>query len=364
VAAQAAGTAHESFHFVLNNTVVKDNRIPPYGMSYDVARVRNALPVPADQYGNPGPGGAYNYFDVVALNPPSGAQYATIELLYQPTSWEYIQFLYLANNGQNSFLADEGSNMLEAWLNTGMAEPYVMASATWGTPPGACEATPPTLLSATPGDKQVTVAWQEVSGNTGYRLYYDQAGKAQLVAEKDCSAGACDSHTDSGLTNGQQYCYKVSGYTDTCESGFSNILCAIPTQPGQAQNVGVDSLQTGKWVTEGKGKNATTTFVVTSDFTQGDGVMVRATVLDEAGAPLPDATVLIDITGPESHFGLTTGPSDADGIAELTWQTQAPGKRGQSGTETGSYTATVRGVTAAGYTWNGVATSAGFSVQP
>ena len=29
--------AHESFHFVLNNAVVKDNRIPPYGMSYDEA---------------------------------------------------------------------------------------------------------------------------------------------------------------------------------------------------------------------------------------------------------------------------------------------------------------------------------------
>jgi hypothetical protein len=35
VAAQAPGTAAESFHFLLNDTVIKDNRIPPYGMSYD-----------------------------------------------------------------------------------------------------------------------------------------------------------------------------------------------------------------------------------------------------------------------------------------------------------------------------------------
>jgi hypothetical protein len=131
VASQDPGTTHESFHFVLNNAVVKDNRIPPYGMSYEVARVRNALPVPATQYGYPASGDTYNYYDTVALNPPSGAQYATIDLLYQPTSWEYIQFLYLANKGQNTFLAEEGSNMLEAWLNTGMAEPYAMASATW-----------------------------------------------------------------------------------------------------------------------------------------------------------------------------------------------------------------------------------------
>jgi hypothetical protein len=134
LAGEAPGTHHETFHFVLNNMVVKDNRIPTYGMSYDEARKRNALPVPADQYGNPGPGGTYNYWDVVSLTPPTGAAYATIDLLYQPTSWEYIQFLYLANNRQNTFLANEGVNLLDAWLNNGMATPYVMASTTWGSP--------------------------------------------------------------------------------------------------------------------------------------------------------------------------------------------------------------------------------------
>ena len=136
LAAQAPGTYHETFHFVLNNTVTKDNRIPPYGFSYNEARTRNALPVPATQYGNPAAGGTYNYWDEVALNPPPGATRAEIRLLYQPTSWEYVQFLYLANNGQNAFLANEGVNMRNAWLNTGMAEPHVMASVNWpGTAP-------------------------------------------------------------------------------------------------------------------------------------------------------------------------------------------------------------------------------------
>ena len=140
LAAQPAGTTHETFHFVLNNTVVKDNRIPPYGMDYEEARKRNALPVPASQYGG-SPGGVYNYWDEIALLPPAPeAVYATINLMYQPTSWEYIQFLYLANNGESAFLADEGVNMLEAWLNTGMAAPYVMASTVWGNAP-----VPPTI---------------------------------------------------------------------------------------------------------------------------------------------------------------------------------------------------------------------------
>jgi hypothetical protein len=133
------GTKFETFHFVLNNLVYKDNRIPPYLMSYDEAKRRNALPVQADQYGNPGSGGTYNHWDEFTLTPPVGAVYANIDLVYQPTSWEYIQFLWLANDRQNAFLADEGVNLLEAWLNTGMAQPYVMASTTWGTAP-----TPPT----------------------------------------------------------------------------------------------------------------------------------------------------------------------------------------------------------------------------
>jgi len=96
--------------------------------------------VPADQYGNPSTGGTYEYWDQVLLSPPAGAVYADIALLYQPTSWEYIQFLYNAGkNGSDAFLAQEGAYLLDAWLNTGMAEPYVMASATWGTPPVPAE---------------------------------------------------------------------------------------------------------------------------------------------------------------------------------------------------------------------------------
>ncbi len=130
----------ETFHFALNNYVSRDNRIPPYGMSYDIARQRNALPWPADQYGGNGSGSVYNYWDEIALKPPGGADHARIELLYQGTSWEYIQFLNLANNQQNAFLGQEGVNMLDAWLNTPtvmdpsgrtMVAPVVMASAVW-----------------------------------------------------------------------------------------------------------------------------------------------------------------------------------------------------------------------------------------
>ncbi len=130
----------DTFHFTLNNYVSMDNRIPPYGMSYDIARKRNTLPAPVDQYDGGGSGSVYNYWDEIALNPPLNADHAAIELLYQGTSWEYIQFLNLANKRQNEFLGQEGINMLDAWLNATtamdpmkrtMVSPIVMASVEW-----------------------------------------------------------------------------------------------------------------------------------------------------------------------------------------------------------------------------------------
>ena len=354
-----AGTTHETFHFVLNNMVLKDNRIPPYGMDYEEAKRRNALPVPADQYGG-GPGKTYDYFASVPLDPPAGADYANISLKYQPTSWEYIQFLWLANNETNAFLANEGKYMLDAWLKTGMAEPFTMASATWGTAPPPCNAGTPALMSATPGDKKVTVAWGEVAGANGYRVYYDQGGKAQLVA------GVLQptlSYVDSGLTNQQEYCYKVTSYNATCESGFSNILCAIPSNQGQAR-IGAASLVSGLYQKTGKGKTATVAFVEASLFRQGDIIVFRTTVRDGAtGLPVQNAVVDLAISGPVSAAPTTNNPSNADGIAEATWETKLPNKRGVGGTPLGSYTATITNVSAAGYTWDGTLRSTAFTLQ-
>ena len=181
LAEQSDGSYHETFHFALNNHVSKDNRIPPYGMSYDEAQKRNALPVPDNQYG----GGAdriyYNYWDLLDLNAlkptePTDAVSAQIDLLYQGTSWEYIQFLNNANKQQNAFLGQEGVNMLEAWINAEvpvamevggdrkMVPPVVMASTTWGTPTGDNNA--PTCSIDTPA-ADITVNEGESVDYTG-----------------------------------------------------------------------------------------------------------------------------------------------------------------------------------------------------
>jgi hypothetical protein len=201
----------------------------------------------------------------------------------------------------------------------------------------------------------VTLDWSAAAGATGYNVYYDQAGKAQVVAD----AGNTTTYIDTGLTNGVEYCYKVTAYNGTCESGYSNILCAIPQSQGQTTDpAGVSAPETGIYTGKGRDK----AFVAQELFNAGDGVVIRATVVDQAtGLPLADATVDLLITGPES-LTLVTGLSDATGMAEATWQTQAP-KKNNLGTLPGIYAVEVKGVTAAGYHWDGVTTSTPFTIQ-
>ena len=377
-----------TFHFALATDRYKDNRIPPRGFRIAEAGARLSVPV---WHGAEDP----NYFtaaeyaggyDEVAVSVPTEVTAVEINLYYQTTSREYIEFLRNEIRGTgNLTLPGDGAggdpayivqtdpffDQLRAWgdtiwnlwtynMNVDGAAPYLMATAAIGdTGGGGCEAPIPTMLTATPSHQQVTIDWSDEHGGdpavSGYYVYYDQADKGQYVAQ----VGLTTSYTDTNLTNGQQYCYKVTSYHDAqCESDFSNILCATPSNQIQS-DIAVTTLETGVWT--GKGKNRQ--FVLTSSFTRGDSIVMQGYVEDVAtGQPVADALVDIQITGPESAQ-LTSGPSAADGMFEVTWNTQAPNKRGQGGTAPGGYTATVAGVIADGYVWDGVATSATFTLD-
>jgi hypothetical protein len=88
-AQQSAATglpAGKSFHFVLNNTIVEDNRIPPRGYTSAGFEAVQSHPV----------GVTYaeeQYWDETTFTPPAGAVRATVNLFHQTTSKEYIEFL-------------------------------------------------------------------------------------------------------------------------------------------------------------------------------------------------------------------------------------------------------------------------------
>lgn len=374
LAAQSAGSYHESFHFALNNTVVKDNRIPPYGFNYDIAKKRNALPVPSSQYGGGTAGSTYNYWDQIDLGTlkPAGAVSASITLYYQGTSWEYIQFLYKANNGQNAFLGQEGVNMLDAWINADipvaievagdrkMVPPVVMATAQWGTPPTGN--VPPVAVGDSytiTQDTTLTVAAPGVLGNDS-----DVNGDtltAQLIpngtnGNVSLNTDGSFSYTPStGFTGDDDFNYQVSD--GLALSGLAAVVITV-TPTGGGSIAGVDNMLTG--IFTGKGGNQV--FNAQGVFARGDSVTVRSIVTDSSGNPLPDATVNLAIAGPE-NITLVSESSDVNGIADTSWNTKAPKRNGSGGTASGSYTATVTGVTVSGSSWNNVETSTGFSLQ-
>lgn len=190
LAAQPPGSAAHTFHFVLNNVLLHDDRIPPYGFARAAATTRNALPVPATQYGNPGPSGTYQHWSDSQLAIPTGAATAEVRLYYQQTSWEYIQFLWLQNDQQSVFLGQEGVNLLSAWLHTGESPPFEMAhvdiglSATPG-PPGEASL----HASYDDGSHQIQVAYTPACEAIEHTIYY---GPLAAVSTYGYSGAVCN----------------------------------------------------------------------------------------------------------------------------------------------------------------------------
>ena len=258
----------KTFHFALATGRYKDNRIPPKGFRIDDADDRLAEPVWHGVVDT-------NYFtpeeysvgcNDVSVAVGSGIDAIEVSLYYQTTSREYIEFLRDEILGtperqtlpSEAYIAQTDSffTQLRAWGNTIWdlwdhnknvpgAAPYLMAQATMNIE-NPCDPPIPTLLYCEPGDGTVTLTWSDehsVDPNViGYRVYYDQGGKAQLVDE----VGLTTSYVDSELTIGQTYAYKVTVLYAECESDFSNILyvtSAPLTSIGEAK-----LLADGSWV--------------------------------------------------------------------------------------------------------------------
>lgn len=250
----------KTFHFALATDRYKDNRIPPKGFRISEAVQRLSQPkwkgMDAPDYFTP-----EEYavgYDEVNIGLPSNTAYVEINLFYQTTSREYLEFLRDQINGNPNSMTlpatayiiqtDPFFSSLRAWGNTiwelwkhnkdkATAKPFLMAKATYGQPPQMCEMPgTPQNLTATGGNRRVTLTWQpgNPAPNGGYRIYYDQPGKLQYVA--GVPAGTT-TYTDTGLKQKTTYCYRVTAWNDCngngaydpgidYESSPSNIACA------------------------------------------------------------------------------------------------------------------------------------------
>ncbi len=105
-----------SFHFILNDITVKDNRIPPRG--FKNAAFAGHLCAPVGTRYEDG-----QFWDTVEFAVPQGTQQVEARLMYQSISWEYIKFLREENRTDKW-----GQQLYEAWEKTGRCLPEVIAS--------------------------------------------------------------------------------------------------------------------------------------------------------------------------------------------------------------------------------------------
>ncbi len=108
----------ESFHFALNNVVIKDNRIPPRGFTNSAFRAVQAAPVGASYADG-------QHSDDTRFRLLPSAASATVRLFYQTASREFITFLRDENTTN-----DAGDVLFEQWELTGKSPPVRMATAT------------------------------------------------------------------------------------------------------------------------------------------------------------------------------------------------------------------------------------------
>lgn len=103
------------FHFVLNDIIAKDNRIPPEGFKNSTFKEHLSEPI----------GAVYadgQYWDDIELKLPAGCEKVVARLMYQSVSWEYMKFLAEENRTD-----DWGKRLYEAWSQTGKCAPEVIA---------------------------------------------------------------------------------------------------------------------------------------------------------------------------------------------------------------------------------------------
>ncbi len=93
---------------------------------------------------------------------------------------------------------------------------------------GATPPATPTGLTATAGDRSVDLNWNDNTDTvTGYKVYRDANPGVNTTAS---------AYTDTGLTNGTNYCYRVTAVNGSGnESSPSAQACATPIGPGRAR---------------------------------------------------------------------------------------------------------------------------------
>lgn len=223
--AQAAGLPPgESFHFVLNNEVLKDNRIPPRGFSNRGFEAAQAAPVNATYP-------EQHYWDDVTYSIPANGRRAVVTLFLQTTSREYIEFLR-DENVTNT----KGQIAYDQWVAHGKSAPVAMTSVDIQLAFPPC---PPPIPYGLPTETSLAtlpeLVWQGTPSATSndFRIRIDDTLPASLGVLFYSSTP----YTEPFSTCGGSWLIgapRVRAMTFTTNGSGSSGWLAVPVLPGMA----------------------------------------------------------------------------------------------------------------------------------
>ena len=116
-----------SFHFVLNNKIFSDNRIPPRGFTNAAFEAIQSPPVNYSYADG-------QYWDISDYSLPLSTALVEVKLFYQTLSGEYVTFLRDENNTNTA-----GQELYDLWSTHGKSAPELMASVTMPVYPTGSE---------------------------------------------------------------------------------------------------------------------------------------------------------------------------------------------------------------------------------
>jgi hypothetical protein len=278
--------AGPSFHFVLNDTIYSDNRIPPRGFTNTNFESIQSPPV---NYSYPDG----QYWDVTNYEVPGATAELIVTLYYQTTSKEYVDFL-LAENQTDTL----GQTMHDLWSTYGKSLPFAMVADTTSLEPVSSNAPPvaicpsDTSVSNDPGECGATVeytvdvtddkAGATVSASPTSGTFFE-VGTTQVeviatdsdglkdtcyfsVTVNDTEAPVAQCPSDATISNDPGECSAVFDFT---VSGTDNCtLASVIATPDSGSAFPVGTTQVAVVATDSTGNADTCYFNVTVNDTE------------------------------------------------------------------------------------------------
>lgn len=100
---------------------------------------------------------------------------------------------------------------------------------------GGAPSTPTGLAATAASSSQINLTWTQTSGATSYDIYRDTSPTgsfARIGSEPTVSSGSTTSYSDTGLTAGTTYYYKISALNASGESAASSAVSAVTQSAG------------------------------------------------------------------------------------------------------------------------------------